>query len=350
MPNALPALGNCSIWQVPRQIYREAQNENKYKNKRHKTLSNFTTVQNFLLHRVTNFQVRKRKLLNMQSMQQASKATKSPRGKKCLQFYTNSIFTVQSCGDKRKTNVRSRNCRHGKDTYLKCLKEVASKWKLFQLWITLKMKHILSFLWSHCLNKKVILNCLGNSRGLREAAFGQRACYDNEYPAITTKTTPTTTSLRWGRHGTFAFGRCRFGHLHMTASRRGRGPHKQLWRWRVGATTFRGTQRCCKCSSRSSTASAVSQFVRTSRLTRGSTSRSWARRDYQRLQSRTVPSPVEKLRSLTNCSPLPSPIPLSECCMNFLSHAIAANKHRLVSGGRHSADQRYKIAKCETCQ
>lgn len=274
MPNALPALGNCSIWQVPQQIYREAQNENKYKNKRHKTLSNFTTVQNFLQHRVTNFQVRKRKLLNMQSMQQASKATKSPRGKKCLQFYTNSIFTVQSCGDKRKTNVRSRNCRHGKDTYLKCLKEVASKWKLFQLWITLKMKHILSFLWSHCLNKKVILNCLGNSRGLREAAFGQRACYDNEYPAITTTTTPTTTSLRWGRHGTFAFGRCRFGHLHMTASRRGRGPHKQLWRWRVGATTFRGTQRCCKCSSRSSTASAVSQFVRTSRLTRGSTSRS----------------------------------------------------------------------------
>lgn len=223
MPNALPALGNCSIWQVPQQIYREAQTENKYKNKRHKTLSNFTTVQNFLLHRVTNFQVRKRKLLNMQSMQQASKATKSPRGKKCLQFYTNSIFTVQSCGDKRKTNVRSRNCRHGKDTYLKCLKEVASKWKLFQLWITLKMKHILSFLWSHCLNKKVILNCLGNSRGLREAAFGQRACYDNEYPAITTTTTLTTTSLRWGRHGTFAFGRCRFGHLHMTASRRGRG-------------------------------------------------------------------------------------------------------------------------------
>lgn len=94
----------------------EAQNENKYKNKRHKTLSNFTKVQNFLLHRVvTNFQVRKRKLLNMQSMQQATKATKSPRGnKKCLQFYTNSIFTVQSCGDKRKTNVRSRNCRHGK--------------------------------------------------------------------------------------------------------------------------------------------------------------------------------------------------------------------------------------------
>lgn len=75
-----------------------------------------------------------------------------------------------------------------------------------------------------------------------------------------------------------------------------------------------------------------------------------SQQDYQWLQSRTVPSPVEKLCSLTNCSPLPSPIPLSECCMNFLSHAIAANKHRLVSGGRHSADQRYEIAKCETCQ
>lgn len=45
-----------------------------------------------------------------------------------------------------------------------------------------------------------------------------------------------------------------------------------------------------------------------------------------------------------------SPVPLSECCMNFLSHAIAANKRRLVNGGRRSADLRYEIAKCETCQ
>lgn len=281
-------------------------------------------------------------------MQQASKATKSPRGKKCLQFYTNSIFTVQSCGDKRKTNVRSRNCRHGKygNTYLKCLKEVASKWKLFQLWITLKMKHILSFLWSHCLNKKVISDCLGRSRGLREAAFGQRACYDNEYPAITTTTTPATTSLRWGRHGTFAFGRCRFGHLHMTASRKGRG----LWRWRVGATTFRGTRRCCKCSSRSSTASAVSQFVRTSRLTRGSTSRTCVHSEIINGYNHELSQAPSR-----SCAPWPTvphfpPLLLSECCMNFLSHAIAANKRRLVSGGRHSADRRYDIAKCETCQ
>lgn len=133
------------------------------------------------------------------------------------------------------------------------------------------MKHILSFLWSHCLNKKVIFDSLGKSSGGWEPALGQWACYDNEYPAITTTTSATTTSLRWGRHGTFAFGRCRFGHLHMTANR-GKGDAQALWRWRVGATTFRGTQRCCKCSSRSSTASAVSQFVRTSRLTRRSPS------------------------------------------------------------------------------
>lgn len=306
MPNALPALGNCSIWQVPQQIW-EAQNENKYKNKRHKTLSNFTKVQNFLLHRVvTNFQVRKRKLLNMQSMQHASKPTKSPRGnKKCLQFYTNSIFTVQSCGDKRKTNVRSRNCRHGKDTYLKYLKEVASKWKLFQLWITLKMKHILSFLWSHCLNKKVILDSLGKSSGGWEPALGQWACYDNEYPAITTTTSATTTSLRWGRHGTFAFGRCRFGHLHMTANR-GKGDAQAAVTVACGSHNisghstvlqvqleiFNGLRGITICSD-------ITSHEKVSK------SRTCVQRDYQRLQSRTVPSPVEKLRcSLTNCSPL----------------------------------------------
>lgn len=47
---------------------------------------------------------------------------------------------------------------------------------------------------------------------------------------------------------------------------------------------------------------------------------------------------------------LSSHVPLFECCMNFLSHAIAANKRRLVNGGRRSADQRYEIAKWETCQ
>lgn len=71
-----------------------------------------------------------------------------------------------------------------------------------------------------------------------------------------------------------------------------------------------------------------------------------------RLSTATItncPKPRREVALLDQLLPTP-PCPSFECCMNFLSHAIAANKRRLVSGGRRSADQRYEIAKCETCQ
>lgn len=211
------------------------------------------------------------------------------------------------------------------------------------------MKHIFSFLWSHCLNKKVILDSLGKSRGGWESALGQWACYDNEYPAITTTTTPTTTSLRWGRHGTFAFGRCRFGHLHMTAN------------WGKGAAQAAVTVACG--SYNISGHSTVLQ-VQLEDLQRPPRYHNLFGHHVSQegLQVSLMCSARLSTATITNCPKprrevalldqlfLSSHVPLFECCMNFLSHAIAANKRRLVNGGRRSADQRYEIAKWETCQ
>lgn len=128
----------------------------------------------------------------------------------------------------------------------------------------------------------------------------------------------------------------RFGHLHMTARRRGwEGvEHWQLPQWRVGAT-FWG-----KCTAQQLEILSCLHITICSGITSHMLRLSTAKIS-------KCPQAPSKVCSLTSCLPPPGPSLLLSRVLHELSHAIAANKRRLVSGGRNCrSDIRYTIYDC----